>query len=320
MNDIEVIGLGALNMDHIYRVERILTDGEAPVADYRLAPGGSAANTIYGLAKLGVRTGFLGVVGDDEQGRMLLGDLQSVGVDTGQIRLKAMKTGASFCLTEKRGKRAIYLFPGANSSLSIEDIDPVYVKQAKMLHMSSFADEGQLDIQKQLLGMLPPSVKVSFAPGAIYAAKGLKAIAQIIKKAHILFINRKEAEELTGESFQKGARSLLKQGCHIVAVTLGGGITRGKTKAACYIVSGEGEFIIEAQKAKKPGGDTVGAGDAFAAGFLYGFLQGKDLETCGYWGDLVASFSLTKTGARAGLPTLDELTKHCMEKRENTPK
>ncbi len=319
MNNIEVIGLGALNMDHIYRVERILTDGEAPVADYRVAPGGSAANTIYGLAKLGVSTGFLGVVGDDEQGRMLLRDLKSVGVDAGQIRLKGSKTGASFCLTEKMGKRAIYLLPGANSSLSIEDIDPVYVKQAKMLHMSSFVDEGQLDVQKQLLGMLSPSVKVSFAPGAIYAAKGLKAIVQIIKRTHILFLNRKEVEELTGNSFSKGASALLKQGGQIVVVTLGGGITKGKTTTACYIVSDEGEFMIEAQKAKKPRGDTVGAGDAFAAGFLYGFLQGKDLETCGYWGDLVASFSLTKIGARAGLPTLDELTQHRMGKRENTP-
>ncbi len=317
MNAIEVIGFGALNMDHIYKVERILIDGEAPVADYHVALGGSAANTIYGLAKLGVRTGFLGVVGDDEQGDMLLRDLENVGVDTGQIRLKEMKTGATFCLTDKRGKRALYILPGANSSLSSEDIDPLYVKQAKLLHLSSFVDERQMDVQKQLIETIPPSVKVSFAPGTIYAAKGLEAIAQIIKRTHILFINRREVEELTGESFQSGAQTLLNQGCQIVAITLGGGITKGKTTATCYIVSSEGEFTIEAREAKKPRGDTVGAGDAFAAGFLFGFLSGKELKECGYMGHFVAAFSTTKIGARAGLPVLDELSQYYMEKREN---
>jgi ribokinase len=62
MNDIEVVGLGALNIDHIYRVQRILNDGEAVVTESISSPGGSAANTIYGLAKLGVKTGFLYLV------------------------------------------------------------------------------------------------------------------------------------------------------------------------------------------------------------------------------------------------------------------
>ena len=63
MSKVEVIGLGALNMDNIYRVERILDDGEAVVKDFAAFAGGSAANTIYGLARLGVSTGFIGAVG-----------------------------------------------------------------------------------------------------------------------------------------------------------------------------------------------------------------------------------------------------------------
>ena len=77
--DIEVVGLGALNIDHIYQVERILDDGEAVVSESKSAPGGSAANTIYGLAKLGVNTGFIGVLGDDAEGRMLVQDFQKSG-------------------------------------------------------------------------------------------------------------------------------------------------------------------------------------------------------------------------------------------------
>ncbi|MFQ5925735.1 MAG: carbohydrate kinase family protein [Dehalococcoidia bacterium] len=314
MNAIEVVGFGAMNMDQIYGVERILTDGEAPVAEFRLSPGGSAANTIYSLAKLGVGTGFIGAVGDDEEGKVLLKDLESMGVDTGQIKVKKAKTGSTLCLTDKRGRRALYVLPGANSLLASEDIDPAYINQATMLHLSSFADEGQLVVQKQLMERMSPSIKVSFAPGSIYAARGLEVMAPIIERTHILFLNRKEAEELTGEDFQKGARKLLEQGCRIVAITLGQGIGKGNTIATCYLIAAQGEYMIQAERAKKePEADTTGAGDAFAAGFLYGFLRGKGLEECGYLGDLVARLSTTKLGARAGLPSLQELEQRCKQ-------
>ena len=57
-----------MNIDRLYRVQRVLLDGEAPIEEQALSPGGSAANTIYGLAKLGVKTGFIGAIGDDDQG------------------------------------------------------------------------------------------------------------------------------------------------------------------------------------------------------------------------------------------------------------
>ena len=65
MTAIEVVGVGAMNIDQVYRVERILLDGEASAEEPSLVPGGSAANTIYGLAKLGIKTGFIGAVGED---------------------------------------------------------------------------------------------------------------------------------------------------------------------------------------------------------------------------------------------------------------
>jgi len=308
MNTIEVIGFGALNIDNIYGVARILSDGEAVVADYGQAPGGSAANTIYGLARLGVSAGFLGAVGDDEAGRILRKDLENVGIDTGHIRAKKAKTGQTLCFTDKRGRRAIYVLPGANSMLESDDIDLAYISHARILHLSSFADEGQLAIQKGLVERIPPSLKVSFAPGSIYAAKGIEVLAPIIKRAHVMFLNRREVEQLTGEDFQAGAQRCLNEGCQMVAVTLGQGVKKGTATATCYLVSNEGEYIIEAKKTvKRPKGDTIGAGDAFAAGFLFGLLRGKGVEECGYLGDAVARLSTTKVGARAGLPTLRQL-------------
>ena len=317
MSAIEVIGLGAMNMDHIYGVERILADGEAPVREFRLSPGGSAANTIYALAKLGISTGFIGAVGDDREGEMLVRDLESVGVDRSQVMVKrGAKSGSVLCFSDKQGRRALYVLPGANSLLTSDDIDLAYIGQAKILHLSSFADEEQLAIQKELMVKILPSIKVSFAPGSIYTARGISALEPIVKRAYILFLNREEAEELTGEDFPTGAQRLRRLGCQIVAVTLGPGIRKGKSTATCYVASGEGEYMIEARTTKKkPDGDTVGAGDAFAAGFLYGFLHSKDLTECGHLGDMLGRLSTTKIGARAGLPSLPELSNFYQRER-----
>jgi len=179
MNNIEVVGLGALNMDHLYRVERILADGETVVKESALSPGGSAANTIYGLAKLGVNTGFAGVVGDDAEGEILLDDFQAVGVDISQIRVKhKTKTGAVLCLSDSLGRRSLYVSPGANNLLTIDDLGLAYINQAKMLHVSSFADDRQFKMLLELMDNLDLSVKLSFSPGALYASKGLKALTR----------------------------------------------------------------------------------------------------------------------------------------------
>lgn len=314
---IEVIGFGALNLDQIYSVAHILSDGEALVTDFHLSPGGSAANTLYGLARLGVSAGFVGVIGDDEAGMILLEDFENVGVDTGQIRVRPAITGTTFCLTDKRGRRSIYVSSGANSLLEDDDIDLDYIKQAKILHLSSFAGEKQLEVQKQLMNRIPPSVKVSFAPGSIYAARGLADLSPIIKRAYVLILNRKEIEELTGEEFQKGAQSCLGLGCQIVTVTLGEGMKGKGTIAACYLANSDREYMLEARRTKRLSGDTIGAGDAFATGFLFGLLQGKSLEECGYLGQLVAQFSVARSGARAGLPSLRQLRQRYAQHQVN---
>ena len=323
MSNIEVVGLGALNIDHIYKVERILDDGEAVVAETASSPGGSAANTIYGLARLGITTGFTGVIGDDAEGKIMLHDFQKAGVDTSQIRLKpGAKTGSVLCLSDKLGRRSLYVSPGANNLLTIDDLDLDYINQAKMLHVSSFADDRQFKVVLELMGRLDSSTKVSFAPGALYAAKGLGALTPILNRTYVLLINQNELGQLTGEGIIAGAEKCLKQGCRITAVTLGQGTRlesgrgtrRGTITAVSYIRDAESEYAIQANSQNiVPEVDTTGAGDAFATGFLYGLLNGKKLEECGRFGDIVAQFSIRKIGARKGLPTFDELAQRYQE-------
>ena len=318
MSNIEVIGLGALNIDHIYQVERILDDGEAVVEVAGSFSGGSAANTVYGLAKLGVRTGFVGAVGDDDEGRLMLEEFKKVGVNTSQIRIKqGAKTGSTLCLSARSGRRSLYVVPDANNLLTKDDLALAYINQANLLHISSFADDRQFQVLLELIDKLAPSIKVSFSPGALYAAKGLKALTPILGKTNVLFTNEDEIEELTDKDFIEGAKTCLRQGCQIVVVTLGKGkrLTSSKRPSSiCYIRDASNECLIEADsRTKFSTVDTTGAGDAFATGFLYGLLKRKGLEECGQLGDIVARFCIGKVGARQGLPTLTELTEYYRE-------
>jgi ribokinase len=323
VNKIEVVGLGALNTDHIYQVERLLGDGETAAQNHAILeyegavlqelgafPGGSAANTIYGLAKLGATTGFIGVVGDDAEGRKVLQNFQKVGVDTSQIKVKpGAKTGSAQCLSDRLNFRKISVSPGANSLLSMNDIDLNYLNEAEILHISSFVDDVQLKVILELVTRLDSSVKISFSPGELYASRGLPTLTPLLAKTHVLFINQSEMRQLTGEDFSAGAKHCLSLGCHTIVVTLGQGASYKTKMATSYIRTAEREYVIEpGDRSIIAASDTIGAGDAFAAGFLYGLTKGEGLEKCGRLGDIIARFSITKVGARAGLPTLAQLS------------
>lgn len=316
MARIAVVGFGAMNIDRLYRVDELIIDGEQPVVEFVSRPGGSAANTIFGLAKLGVKTGCVGAVGMDEFGKQLIGDFKTAAVDVSQIKVKKMETGSTICLSDRLGRRAIYISPGANSLLNAKDIDIDYLNQAKLIHMTSFVDDRQLKLQLDMVKRLKDPVKISFSPGMLYAAKGLKALMPVLERTQIFFANRDEIEKLTGRYFKAGARELVKSGCRIVVVTLGKGLAKVEVGlVTAYICDGEKEYDIESERlSPKSRLETTGAGDAFAAGFLFGFLKGKSVEECGLLGDTMAGFVIRKAGARAGLPTVAQLSEKYLKR------
>jgi len=123
-------------------------------------------------------------------------------------------------------------------------------------------------------------------------------------------------EILTGKDVRAGAEVCLNYGCRIIVVTLGKGkkLPCSKTGSAiCYIRNAKTEYFIEPVSVIETCVDTTGAGDAFATGFLYGYVNNKGLEECGQLGNIVAQFSITKTGARQGLLTLKQLAQRYFE-------
>jgi ribokinase len=294
---LDVIGFGALNVDKIYRVPKIAREEEETfVFDFQEAPGGSAANTIVGLARLGLKTGFIGKVATDREGQLLRDDFKREGVNTdGIIVSKNGSSGTVAAYVDKKGKRALYVHPSVNDTLTFEEINLEYVRQSRFAHLTS-VDRKPFLAQKQLIKELP-HILVSFDPGEIYARKGLKALKPIIQKSSVVLPSEGELKMLTGKGWKDGARILLKEGAGIVAVKLG--------ERGCYVSDGKETHLIEPFKVKVV--DTTGAGDAFCAGFIYGLVMGKDLYQCGRLGNFVASRCITQIGARKGLPRLNEL-------------
>lgn len=295
---LDVIGFGALNVDKLYRVERIARAGEESfITGYDESPGGSAANTVVGLARLGIKVGYIGKVAKDREGKLQLKSLREENVDTnGVVVSKEGRSGVVMGFVDKKGERTLYVDPGVNDTLGFEEIDRAYASDTKFLHLTSFVGEKPFEAQKKLLKTLK-EVEVSFDPGELYMRKGFPALRPIIRKSFVVFPNESELKILTGEDYRAGSKILVKEGVRLVAVKLG--------EKGCYVTDGRGEYLIDAYRVRVV--DTTGAGDAYCAGFLYGLVMGRDLYTCGRLGNFVASRKIGKIGAREGLPRLPAL-------------
>jgi len=305
----DAIGFGALNLDKLFKVRRVAgVDDESYITDFYEESGGSAANTIVGLARAGLKTGFIGKVGDDQEGHKLICDLEKEGVDVSNIVVeRGAKSGVALCFFDDRGHRTIYVMPGANDLLDMSDVNLEYVLRAKLLHLTSFIGETSFNTQKALLENLPDDVVVSLDPGAIYAQKGFSYIKPLIRYTDILLLNYEELSILAGRSsVEEGANMMLSLGVSIVAVKLG--------EKGCFVTDGRQRHYIEAYKRKVI--DPTGAGDAFNAGFLYGLIKGKSLEECGKLGNFFASCKIGKPGTRSGLPKLSEIENFVAEELE----
>lgn len=284
----DVIGLGALNVDLIYEVEDLaslgIERGRERLGSYEefsdlleflknkgklrvKSGGGSAANTIYALGRMGFSCGYLGKIGRDEEGIFLLNQFEEVGVDTAKIK-QNRKSGICLVLLDKSKDRSIIILPNANDTLSYSELDIDYINKAQFLHMSSFV--GRIPFEAQKLVATKAKVKISFNPGEPHATKGIKELAPILERSSILFLSQGEAEILTGQNYKKGARRLLDYGIEIIACTLGG---RGS-----YVLSRKEELEVPPEKLKAV--DTTGAGDVYAAGFLAGLLKKLPLFEC----------------------------------------
>jgi len=285
----DAVCFGALNADVIFVVDKIPgKDEETYVLDVKVSSGGSAANTASALANFGNRVAFVGGVGKDEYGEMLIKELRKFGVVP--FLTEGNRSGKAIVLVNSIGDRAILVDPGANDG--VNDFPEV---KGKILHLTSFICR---TTDAPFLAQLKAADRfdvVSLDPGMIYAERS--DIWKLIEKCTILLPNAREVEKITGLDYRRGAEKIvnrMKNG--VVVVKLG--------NKGCYATDGKTELRLPAFDVKVI--DTTGAGDAFNAGFLHAWLKGYSLEICMKAGNFVAAHSIQHYGAR-NFPDLNDL-------------
>jgi sugar/nucleoside kinase (ribokinase family) len=301
MGDPEVLVIGECNPDLVLTgsdVAPVFGQVERLVEGMRLTIGSSGAIFACGAARLGLRTAFAGLVGDDLFGRFMLTELREAGVDVGAAVVDpAVATGLTVVLN--RGTdRAILTYLGAVAEMTAGHVDERLLGSARHVHVTSYF------MQRTLQPELPALLARAKAAGATVsldtnwdpAEAWNSGVHSVIPLVDVLLPNEAEVCALAGiDGVGRAARALAARG-PVVAVKRGamGGL----------LVAGD-DVLTAPALAVEPV-DTTGAGDSFDAGFLRGYLRGASLDEALRLACACGSLSTRGIGGTAAQPTYDD--------------
>jgi sugar/nucleoside kinase (ribokinase family) len=253
-----------------------------------LASGGSAANTIHGLAKLGVVTGYIGSIGKDETGNFFENDMINAGIRTILFRRNS-PTGTAVTLISADSERTFATHLGAAVELDANDLRKDDFKDYDILYIEGYAIYNKPLIEKACRLAKDQNMKIAIDLASYNVVESnLADFKEIIGNyADILFANEEEARAYTGKEPEEALEAISKE-CEIAVVKIG--------SQGSWIR--RGSEIIKAGTPEVKLMDTTGAGDLYAAGFLYGYSCNCSLEICGQYGSLVAGKVIEILGAR----------------------
>jgi sugar/nucleoside kinase (ribokinase family) len=299
--DFDVVVVGEINVDLILKgnIEPAFGQIEKIVDKASLTIGSSAAIFACGAARLGLRTAFIGAAGDDAFGRFMVEALNRRGIDTSGIIVNPnIDTGISVILV-KASDRAILTYPGSIPELKYSDIDFSILARSRHLHLSSYFLLDNLRphipslFQKARSMGLSLSLDTNFDP----LEKWEGGLHQAIAAADIFLPNLVELQAITGEATAERAAARLSESVQTVVVKLG-----ADGAAACV----RGGNMLRQAAAPVNVVDTVGAGDSFDAGFIYGFLNGMDTRQSLKMAVACGSLSTRGAGGTSAQPDLNE--------------
>ncbi|MEZ5855679.1 MAG: adenosine kinase [Hyphomicrobiaceae bacterium] len=258
--------------------------------------GGSAANTMVGIASYGGKAAFIGKVAEDELGRIFAHDIRAAGV-TFQTRPAAAgsePTARSLILVTPDGERTMNTFLGVSPELDHGEVDPKLVGDAKVVYLEGYLFDR-------------PAAKAAFRQAAKIAKESKSKVALTLSDAFcverhrsefldliksdvdILFANETEIKALyKAQDFEEAARQA-KGHCEIAALTRSG---KGS------LILADDRAVTIAPEPVNRVVDSTGAGDLYAAGFLFGITSGRTLEVCGQLGSIAAAEVISHVGAR----------------------
>jgi fructokinase len=257
--------------------------------------GGSAANTLAGVAQLGGRAGFIGRVRNDQLGGIFAHDIRSVGA---RFDTPAATTGPStarcLILVTPDAQRTMCTYLGASVGLDPADLDLDLVAQAKVLYLEGYlwdSDEAKAAFIAAAEVARAHGGEVALSLSDAFCVERHRDSFQELVDGHvdILFANEMEITALYKANTFEEAADQVRGRCKVAALT--------RSELGSVILNGSGTHTI-APFQLGPLVDTTGAGDLYAAGFLHGYTQGLDLEACGRLGSLCAGRVVTQLGPR----------------------
>ena len=294
----EVFVMGSINQDFVLKVERRPKPGETVTnAELSKGSGGKGANQAAAAAFLGASVAFLGRVGDDEFGEPLVRALGEKGIDTSLIgRASGASTGAAFITVTPDGENAITVAPGANRSLTPEDVDAASeaIGRARVL-------VAQMEISVETVLRAVEVATEGGTRALVNLAPVLEVPRELLERLDPLVVNEHEAAFLLGREVEgvEGARAaapeLLSLGPRSAVITLG--------EAGAVFASGESTEHLPAPKVDVV--DTTGAGDAFVGALATKLARDASLEDAVAYAVRAGAAAVTKEGAQGALPTPD---------------
>lgn len=301
----EIIVIGSANVDLLIPVKHQPRPGETILAQgLKRQSGGKGANQAVAAARLGSVTRFIGCVGDDHEGTMILNSLRSEGVNISCIDiLSGVPSGIAIVTVDENAENSITVVPGANSKLQASrvanhvqkylDRDPIILMQAEIPH----------EVHGEVIKQVSAHQAVRFV---LNLAPYMEIKPEILERCDPIVLNETEAEELCGSSVAdidsaKSAARRLSERCRSVVITLG-------SLGAVWAERG-GDFGYVPAPAVESVVDSTGAGDAFVGAMVAALALGESLGDGVEDGVTAGSFSVTKFGAQTSYPTAEELAK-----------
>jgi len=286
-------------MDLVVTVPRFPKSGETLFGDaIHYIPGGKGGNQAVAAARLGARTAMIGAVGNDAFGQALTKSLERNGVDVEHVKVApAVPTGTA-SITLAPEDNTIVVVPGANATVSAEDVDRIdrVIAESDIVLL-------QLEIPMDAVERAAAAAKQHEKPVILNPAPARKLSDELLRSVDYITPNRSELEIMTGmdlsrHSLEEAMDRLLELGPRCVVTTLG-------AEGAAWKLQG-GPLVRQAAY-RVPVTDTTGAGDAFNAGLAYYLAAGHELEQAVRSAMKVSALAVTKFGAQDGMPTREEV-------------
>jgi sugar/nucleoside kinase (ribokinase family) len=301
---LDILGLpkGSMQLVEVERSKEILDALKG--YNSSLTAGGSAANAIHGLAKLGAPVGYIGVIGEDELGGFFVKDMINAGVEPHMIH-SSRETGRAVALITPDSERTFATYLGAAIELDADHLRKDVFNKYDYFHIEGYLVQNHQLIEKAVILAKENGLMVSLDLSSYNVVESNLEFLHgiIVKYVDIVFANEEEAKAFTGMEPDAAVQEISKF-CKVAVVKTGskGSIIRSGDETI-------GIGVINVSSV-----DTTGAGDLYAAGFLYGHSNGLSLKECGEIGALLSGNVIEVMGAKMNPGQWEKIQKQLQEK------